>query len=146
MAVLKKSIYFFLGAILAILLVDCALNNSPGSQVVQADMKNITVTEKDNGSRFELNRGEVLTLRLESSPGTGYSWHIAKNDGNLMEPMGEPTFETPERKLIVGGIEYMVFRFKALASGTNVLELHYKRGWEKEKEPLKTFLITVKIN
>lgn len=63
-----------------------------------------------------------------------------------MESQGEPVYETPERKLLMGGTEYVIFRFKALTSGTNVLELHYKRVWEKEKEPLKTFMITVKIN
>lgn len=63
-----------------------------------------------------------------------------------MELMGEPTYETPERKLIVGGIKYMIFRFRALTRGADILELQYKRIWEKEKEPLKTFRITVKID
>ena len=146
MKVHARSVYFFLGAVLSLLMPDWALNNSHGDQTVQGEIKNITVTEKDNGSRFELNRGNVLTLRLESNPSTGYSWQIAENDGKVMELMGEPTYETPERKLIVGGIEYRIYRFKALTRGTNVLELQYKRIWEKEKEPLKTFRITVKID
>ncbi len=146
MKVRARSVYFFLGAVLSLLMADWALNNSYGDQTVQGEIKNLTVTEKDNGSRFELNRGNVLTLRLESNPSTGYSWQIAENDGKVMELMGEPTYETPERKLIVGGIEYRIYRFKALTRGTNVLELQYRRIWEKEKEPLKTFRITVKID
>jgi inhibitor of cysteine peptidase len=85
-------------------------------------------------------------LRLGSNPSTGHSWQIAENDGKVMELMGEPTYETPERKLIVGGIKYMIFRFRALTRGADILELQYKRIWEKEKEPLKTFRITVKID
>ncbi len=146
MKVRARSVYFFLGVVLSLLMADWALNNSYGDQTVQGEIKNLTVTEKDNGSRFELNRGNVLTLRLESNPSTGYSWQIAENDGKVMELMGEPTYETPERKLIVGGIEYRIYRFKALTRGTNVLELQYRRIWEKEKEPLKTFRITVKID
>jgi inhibitor of cysteine peptidase len=146
MKIRARSTYFFLGAVLFLLMVDCSLNNSQGDQTVQGEIKNITVTEKGNGSQFELNKGDLLTLRLESNPSTGYSWQIAGNDEKLMELMGEPTSETPERKLIVGGIEYRIFRFKALTRGTNVLELQYKRIWEKEKEPLKTFRITVKID
>jgi inhibitor of cysteine peptidase len=146
MKIRERSVYFFLGAVLSLLMVDGSLNISRGDQTVQGEIKNITVTEKDNGSQFELKKGDVLTLRLESNPSTGYSWQIAGNDEKLMELMGKPTSETPERKLIVGGIEYEIFRFRALASGTNVLELCYKRIWEKEKEPLKTFRITAKIN
>jgi inhibitor of cysteine peptidase len=146
MKIRARSNYFFLGAVLFLLMVDCSLNHSQGDQTVKAETKNITVTEKDNGSQFELNKGDLLALRLESNPSTGYSWQIAENEGKVMELMGEPTYETPERKLIVGGIEYRIFRFKALTGGTNVLELQYKRIWEKEKEPLKTFRITVKID
>jgi inhibitor of cysteine peptidase len=127
-------------------MIDCSLNNSQGDQTVQGEIKNVTVTEKDNGSQFELNKGDLLTLRLESNPSTGYSWQIAGNDEKLMELMGKPTSEAPERRLIVGGIEYRIFRFKALTGGTDILELQYKRIWEKEKEPLKTFRITVKID
>jgi inhibitor of cysteine peptidase len=127
-------------------MVDCSLNNSQGDQTVTGETKNITVTEKDNGSQFELNKGDLLTLRLESNPSTGYSWQIAGNDEKLMELVGKPTSEAPEGKLIVGGIEYRIYRFKAITRGINVLELQYKRIWEKEKESLKTFRITVKID
>ncbi len=146
MKIRARSIYIFLGAALFLAMVDCSMNNSQGGQTVQGEIRNITVTEKDNGRQFELNKGDLLTLRLESNPSTGYSWHISGNDKKLMEPTGEPTSEVPEGKLIPGGMAYEIFHFKAFASGTNVLELHYKRIWEKGKEPLKTFRITVKIN
>jgi predicted secreted protein len=145
MTFLKKLMCFFCGVALAIVMTDCALSNPQGGQIVQGSVNTIIVTEKDNGNRFELNTGDILTLKLECTPGTGYSWHIAKNDGNVMELQGEPVYETPERKLVVGGVEYVTFRFKALKSGTNVLKLNYKRGWEKEKEPLKTFVIDVTV-
>jgi predicted secreted protein len=46
----------------------------------------------------------------------------------------------------MGGSEVETFRFQAVNSGTDIIELQFKRAWEKEKEPLKNFLITVKIN
>jgi hypothetical protein len=55
MKIRAKSNYFFLGAVLFLLMVDCSLNNSQGEQTVQGEIKNIRVTEKDNGSQFELN-------------------------------------------------------------------------------------------
>lgn len=145
MAFFKKSMCFFCVIALTILMADCALSNPQGEHAMQGSVNTLMVTEKDNGNRFELNKGDVLIVKLECNPGTGYSWYIAKNDGNVMEPQGEPVYETPERKMLMGGMEYVSFRFKALMSGTNVLELHYKRGWEKEKAPLKTFVINVTI-
>jgi predicted secreted protein len=146
MEAFAKSACFFWGAVVAVLIGGSALSSSQEGQIVQGHMKQVTVTEKDNGGGFELNRGDVLTLRLESNPSTGYSWHIVRNDGKLFELMGKPTYEAPEKKSFAGGIEYKIFRFKALTHGKNILELHYKRIWEKEEKPLKTFLITIKIN
>lgn len=59
---------FFCGVALAIVMADCALSNPQGGQTVQGGMNSIMVTEKDNGNRFELNKGDILTLKLECNP------------------------------------------------------------------------------
>ena len=66
MAFLKKSMCFFCGVALTILMADCALSNPQGGQKVQGGMKSIMVSEKDNGSRFELNKGEEQMARYYS--------------------------------------------------------------------------------
>jgi len=121
------------------------VDGSRERQIVDKKVDTIEVTEKDNGVALELKRGETLAIKLECVPGTGYSWHIAKNDDALMEMLGEPTYEAPKNKTI-GGMEYKLFRFKALSAGTDLLELQYKRIWEKEKKPQRIFSIKVKIN
>ena len=52
---------------------------------------------------------------------------------------------TPVKKGVIGGKAMTTFRFKAEAAGAGVLELHYKSPFEKDKEPAKTFKITVEI-
>jgi predicted secreted protein len=145
MAILRRTACLSLGLVLSILMVDCAPKESHATQAIQHNMNNITVTDKDNGNTFELRTGDILTLKLESIPGTGYSWYIERNDSKLMELMGEHTHEVPKGTTVVGGMEYEIFRLRALASGTNDLELGYKRIWEKGKKPLKTFLIRVRV-
>ncbi len=104
----------------------------------------VTVTEKDSKSTVELNRGDILAVILEFSPGTGYSWQIAKNDANLLEPQGESNISGgTEQKSMPGAAEQATFRLKALKSGTASVEFHHKRVWEKE--PFAVFSITVKI-
>lgn len=113
----------------------------------------ITITEKDNNSKVEIALGGILTLKLEASLGTGNAWHVVRNNPDLLELLGEPKIEPivedtkkdkKEETLLVGEPELMVFSFKAQSSGTNILELHYFRIFEKEKvKPSKTFRITV---
>ena len=116
------------------------------SQAGGAMATTVTVTEKDNNSAVELKKGDILAVVLEFSPGTGYSWQIAKNDPKLLDPQGEPAISGgAEQKSMPGSSEQATFLFKALKNGTTVIALHHKRIWEKEKEPLKVFSITVKI-
>jgi predicted secreted protein len=139
---MRTYLKFLYVSLLLILVGAFALNNSQAS----ADMRTVTVTEKDNNSTVELNRGDLLEVILEFSPGTGYSWQIAKNDANLLEPQGEPTISGgTEQKNMPGAAEQATFRFRALKSGTTVIALQHKRPWEKEKEPHKVFSITVNI-
>jgi predicted secreted protein len=125
---------------------NCSSNTLNDNQVVQTNPRNITATEKENGSRLELHRDDVLTLKLECIPGTGYSWQISRNDASVMKPPDKPEYQRADNRKAMGAVEYGIFRFKALAKGTNILELQYKRIWEKEKEPLKTFRVTVRID
>ncbi len=116
------------------------------SQAGGAMANTVTVTEKDNNKTVELNKGNLLAVVLEFSPGTGYSWQIAENDPKLLDPQGEPAISGgSEQKSMPGSSEQATFLFKALKSGTTVIVLHHKRIWEKGKEPLKVFSVTVKI-
>jgi inhibitor of cysteine peptidase len=141
MAWLNRSIQFFLWIALALLMTDCALSSPQGGQTVNS----ITVTEKDNGGRITLTPGDILVVRLQCSPGTGYSWVVAQNDENLMARQGEPVYENPAKTPLLGGMEYVLFHFKALRSGTNTLRLAYQRPWEKDTAPIRTFVLTAII-
>ncbi len=137
---------FVAGILLTIGTANCSLNIMSDSQAVQSTPRSITATEKENGTQLELHPNDVLTVRLECIPGTGYSWQISRNDAGILKPPDKPEYERPDRQKALGGVEYGIFRFKASAKGTNVLELQYKRVWEKDKAPLKTFRIAVRVD
>jgi predicted secreted protein len=103
-----------------------------------------TVTDADDGGRILIKLRDMLAVRLKAIPGTGYAWHLVRNDPKFLKPLGEPVYEQSESRLL-GGVEFQIFRFCALARGTNVLELHYDRAWEKKAIPLKMYHVIVEI-
>ena len=105
------------------------------------------LTLEDHERKIHLAPGDVLTLRLDAVPSTGYGWAVVENDVALLEPLGEPSFEPagdPPATGPLGASGRQVFRFRAHDPGRQKLELHYRRIWEK-KPPLKTFAIEVRI-
>jgi inhibitor of cysteine peptidase len=124
------------------------VNFKAGFSMVQSSSDNLTITERDNKSNFQIALGSILTVKLEAIPGTGYAWHVVGNDPRLLKPIGESVFEPKSvdpGKKIVGSPEDQVFRFRAQDKGSNILYLEYRRKWEKEAAPLKTFSVSVQI-
>jgi inhibitor of cysteine peptidase len=122
-----------------------ARSADPGADVAKADVKEILVEKKDNGSRVELKKGQTLVVTLESNPSTGYSWEVAEGMGTVLQQQGEAEFQpakTGDQPLVgAGGSETL--RFDVAAAGETTLKLVYHRPWEKGVEPLETFSVQV---
>jgi predicted secreted protein len=102
----------------------------------------VVVTEKDDGKKVKLAKGDTLEVRLEMQGGTGFSWKVAKNDDKVLMPKGKPETERPDKSK-PGGKLTQIFRFTAEAAGTSEVEVHYARPFEKDKVLAKTFKLTV---
>lgn len=102
------------------------------------------VMENEHGKVIRLKTGEVMELRLEAIPGTGYGWQIVRNTVPGFELLEPPIFEDSDQGLI-GGPTMEVFRFQATAAGSGELELLYKRPWEGDVSPEKVFQLTLAI-
>ena len=104
----------------------------------------VTVKAKDKEGKVKLARGDTLEVRLPSNRTTGFSWQVAKIEKERLKAQGKPVYERPKKPLPgAGGVE--VFRFTAEAAGKSELELIYKRPFEKDKPPAKTYKLTVEI-
>jgi len=136
-------------SLIIVILFFILLSFTTGFAMMQRSPDGITITERDNKGQVQIALGEILTVKLEASPGTGYAWHVVRNDPSLLKPMGESVFEPKLEdtgKEIVGAPEDQVFRFRAQSKGSNILSLEYIREWEKKAAPLKAFSVTVQIN
>lgn len=106
------------------------------------------VTLEADGARRSVDAGGAVTLKLDCTPGTGYSWQLVTSDDRLLEAVGEPFFEPRERdgeEPAVGGSELQVFTFEARETGAVELELHYRRRWEEDAEPERVFRVTIEV-
>ena len=96
--------------------------------------------------KLEAKAGAEFCLELAANPTTGYSWHLAKPlDSGLVELNDSDFQQDPATKGLMGagGVERWIF--KALAPGQTVIELAYKRPWEKEQPPVRRFTVTLSI-
>jgi inhibitor of cysteine peptidase len=104
----------------------------------------VTVKGKEKAGKVRLARGETLEVRLPSNRTTGFSWQLARYDKEKLKSQGKPEYERPKKPLPgAGGVE--VFRFTAEAAGKSELELVYKRPFEKDKPPARTYKLAVEI-
>jgi len=114
--------------------------NEKGEQVVVVH---------DTDKKAVIAKGEFLVVKLPARLGTGFGWQVAKHDEDQLKLEGEPTTEDmpPEEKekLKVGGYQYQVFRFVPGKPGSAVLKLEYRRPFDTESDPLKTYKLLVDV-
>jgi predicted secreted protein len=99
------------------------------------------ITAADAGKTVSLIVGEQLTVRLDAQPGTGFGWEPDATSTPLLSSKGS----TLSGGNIPGGVETQSLTFVARAAGEGNLKLVYRRGWENDVPPAKSFSVTVKI-
>ena len=121
---------------LIILLILLALNNTT---IAVAD---IYLEQKDDGNIVELKQGDTLIITLDANPSTGYSWYVVETNLSILK--NEKKEFQPDSNLL-GAPGKEILQFTALENGETKLVLGYLRLWEKEKQPLRSFSVTVKV-
>jgi inhibitor of cysteine peptidase len=98
----------------------------------------------EENQQIQLKLSQTLVVRLDANITTGYSWEIVKLDG-MLRSSGEPEYQAPESgsppRVGAGGSQ--VFRFQATGAGSADLQLAYRRPWEKDTPPARTYHLTV---
>jgi len=121
-----------LGALLVVTALACGPPRRAGA---------VRLGMADADREVALRRGQVLEVSLEANPTTGYRWEVLEVDTHILQPVGEPEFK-PESKLMgAPGVETL--RFQVVGEGRTTLRLAYRRPWEKDVKPLKTYTVEV---
>lgn len=80
-----------------------------------------------------VKRGDTLAVHLDGNPTAGYRWELVRLAGDSVVPVGVPDYqpETAAGVPRVGAQGHTTFRFRAMKPGASVVELAYRRPWEK---------------
>jgi inhibitor of cysteine peptidase len=103
------------------------------------DEKTVTITDKDKDAKVELAKGDKLVVKLPANPSTGFTWVVASPENDNLKVTGKPVYEKDKDKKGIGAGGTQIFTFEAGKAGEVEMEMHYKRPFEKDKEPAKTF-------
>lgn len=87
----------------------------------------------------------TLTVTLCSNPTTGFRWELTGMTAELILDQIDQKYEAPTAGAPVGAGGQEVWTFKALKGGETTLTMEYRRPWETETEPAKTFTLTVLV-
>ncbi len=130
--------------IIALLLVanfpGTAQQGSPSA--TQPPHSTVTVSEKDNGKDVDLTTGQTLVVKLNGNPSTGYAWTVSGNPAPLQL---WKTYHQRSKSGMAGAPQVVVFEFRGTASGVTNLTLIYRRGWEYNVAPARSFRIRVNV-
>ncbi|HET7842232.1 MAG TPA: protease inhibitor I42 family protein [Terriglobia bacterium] len=102
----------------------------------------IKLDEAGDGREIGLAPGEQLEVTLAENRTTGYKWEIASGGSracSLINESAQPGASIPG----AGGKHIWVFQ--AGAGGSELIELVYRRAWEADTPPSRSFRITVKV-
>ncbi|MFZ0312364.1 MAG: protease inhibitor I42 family protein [Candidatus Korobacteraceae bacterium] len=110
----------------------------------KAESHAVSISDEDNGKDVDLTSGGTLIVRLKSNPSTGYRWAVAGDPSPLKLEKTSYRKNTASSKA-VGAPGVQVFQFDARSAGMASLQIIYRRSWEYNVAPVKTFGVRVKV-
>ncbi len=138
---MRISVVVSAGFLLFSLMLVAQLPQTPGGQQKSAPAPTV-ITDQDNGKDIDLPAGGSLVVRLNSNPSTGYSWAI-KGDPSPLRLVKSSTKKNSQTGHAVGAPVMQQFKLTAVSAGMASLTLEYRRPWEYNVAPARTFKVRV---
>jgi inhibitor of cysteine peptidase len=103
----------------------------------------LVLTQADSGRTCEVHPDDVIVVRLEENPTTGYVWAVDKTDEEIVTLQSSRLLLPQEPKIGEGGTR--VFTFRAETTGTASIHLKHWREWEGDASIIERFDITLVV-
>jgi len=104
----------------------------------------VTLTESQNGASAQISKNQKLLIRLPVQAGTGFSWQITRAPSAPVRLLSSNTQPAGPGNL-PGGPATELLVFEPTGPGAGEIELGYRRPWEKDVEPARTFAVHVVV-
>lgn len=121
------------------------------------ELRSLVLTDADDGKTVTVTRGQNVLVKLTSNPSTGYKWVVASTNrtfgypasDNYVPPPGAAAAAAAAPAGAIGapGIQRILWKTNSPLdmTGTHVVKLEYKREWEVNVAPARTFTFTVNV-
>jgi inhibitor of cysteine peptidase len=108
--------------------------------------KAVTVTagQEYDGRTIKLLAGDSVKLSLAENPTTGYKWEFLAKPEPECVIVSDAYVANPAMNPIGGGGAHD-WEFRAEKKGTGTVKLGYRRPWEKDAAPAKTFTLILVV-
>ncbi len=121
-----------------------AVPQQPATAAHTKSSSDVVLSESDGSKDIDLTTGSMLIVKLPSNPSTGYNWTVAGDPAPLK--LQKSSFVRSKSKSgVVGSAGTAVFRLSASSAGMATLNLVYRRSWEYNVAPMKTFTVRVDV-
>jgi inhibitor of cysteine peptidase len=131
------------GAILLLAISASALQTAASSKTAQPASSTTTITDQDNGSDVDLSAGGTLIVKLPSNPSTGYGWAVAGDPAPLK--LQKRSYQKNTKSHAAGAPGMQILQFSASSTGMGNLVVEYRRSWEYNTPPAKSFNVRVNV-
>ncbi len=123
-----------------------ALGTTGDEETVEDELKSLTLTEADDGRTVTIAKGQNVVLKLQANPSTGYRWKVVATDRTFGYP-ASTRFVKNGDAAGASGVERMTWKTSGplAMAGTHEVKLEYRRPWEADSSPAKTFAFKVTI-
>ena len=106
-------------------------------------MSEIEIFQEDRGKTFAACQGDLIVIRIEENPTTGYRWEIFMVEQQIVEILDSDYLIAPGGGIGGGGMR--IFRFRAKSPGISPVQLKLRRSWEPENALLKSFSVKIQV-
>jgi predicted secreted protein/uncharacterized protein YceK len=123
-------------------------NNQQLLPIIAGKGVNLNLDVSADGTTQTLGINELMAITLESNPSTGYSWFAKSSNPDVISQEGEAQYNEPasnSTEVALGAAGTETLYLKAASTGSAMITLEYKRGWETNVAPEKTLTITVEV-
>ncbi len=113
------------------------------AELKEPEMSEIAIVQSDRGKTFELSQDDIISIRLDENPSTGYQWEVEAFDARIVELQNSDYTRATGTGVGAGGIR--TFTFKARSLGTVEIRLKLRRAWESESAAIDRFQVTLRV-
>jgi inhibitor of cysteine peptidase len=103
------------------------------------------IREPDHGKVVDVPLGQSLEIRLPENRTTGFKWHLTPAAASACTVVHDGGYVAPAAPMPGAGGEHR-WRVEATTPGECDIELEYRRGWEHNVAPARSFRVRVRVN